>query len=136
MQVNQFISCVCEFQGQYGLNTEILECRVCGFQSQHEPKSEARDRCICVFQNLYGLKPETLDSLILDFLPPLGHTYKELSEESVEEKPQEVSVSVYLYEEILNALRDNAGFHIPKVNFNSHSRTLRHNSPFYAVSQV
>ena len=64
-------------------------------------------------KSLYGLQPETLDSLILDFLPPLGHAYKELGEASVVDDSQEVPV--YLVQEILNALRVNAGFHIPKV---------------------
>lgn len=65
------------------------------------------------WKSLYGLQPETLDSLILDFLPPLSHTYQELGDDSMVDDTQEVSI--YLVQEILNALRNNAGFHIPKV---------------------
>ena len=60
----------------------------------------------------YGLQPDTLDSLILEFLPPFGHTYISLKEEDVD-KSQEVTT--YLFLKILNVLRNNAGFHIPKV---------------------
>ncbi len=66
------------------------------------------------YQSLYGLRPETLDSLILDFLPPLGHAYTTLGEDSVVDDSQEVAL--YLLQEILNALRNNAGFHIPRVS--------------------
>jgi hypothetical protein len=66
------------------------------------------------FKSLYGLQPETLDSLILDFLPPLSHTYQQLGQDSVVDDSQEVSI--YLIQEMLGALRNNAGFHIPKVS--------------------
>lgn len=63
--------------------------------------------------DFYGLKPETLDSLILELLPPLGHTYKDLERDNLVDKSQEVPV--YLLRKTLNALRNSAGFHIPKV---------------------
>ena len=45
------------------------------------------------FKSLYGLQEETtLDSLVLDLLPPLGHTYKETREDSVVDNSQEVLV--------------------------------------------
>lgn len=65
-------------------------------------------------KSLYGLQSETLDSLILDMLPSLGHTYVKLSDNSVGDDAQDVKV--YLVLEILNSLRNNAGFHIPEVN--------------------
>ena len=65
------------------------------------------------YKSLYGLRPETLDSLILDLLPPLGHTYCKLGENSVVDDTHEVPI--YLLQEILSALRSNAGFHIPRV---------------------
>ena len=62
--------------------------------------------------DFYGLQPDTLDSLILEFLPPLGHTYISLKEEDVDNSQE---VTTYLFLKILNVLRNNAGFHIPKV---------------------
>lgn len=67
------------------------------------------------FKSLYGLRPETLDSLVLDFLPPLGHTYTKLGEDSVVDDSNDVPL--YLLQEILNALRGSAGFHIPRVSY-------------------
>lgn len=64
-------------------------------------------------KSLYGLQPETLDSLILEFLPCFGHIYKDLKEANEVDESQKVPI--YLHREILNALRNNAGFHIPKV---------------------
>lgn len=75
---------------------------------------------------MYGLRRETLDSLVLELLPPVDHTYKvmetpkavaassRLEPASVVDDPLEVAV--HLFQEILNALRNNAGFHIPRVN--------------------
>ena len=71
------------------------------------------------FKSLYGLQPETLDSLVLDFLPPLGHAYDALGEDSLVDDSQEVYI--YLLQEIINALRNNAGFCIPKVSAIKHS---------------
>ena len=62
--------------------------------------------------SFYGLQPETLDSLVLELLPPLGHTLSSLKKDPVD-KSQEVTT--YLFIKILNVLRNFAGFHIPKV---------------------
>lgn len=75
------------------------------------------------FQSLYGLKEETLDSLILDLLPPLGHTYRELGEDSIVDNSQEVPV--YLTQEVFNGLRNNAGYHIPRVSAQLHTPPAR-----------
>ena len=62
--------------------------------------------------NCYGLQPETLDSLVLELLPPLGHTYSNINKDGVDKSQ---AVTTYLFLKILNVLRNNAGFHIPKV---------------------
>ena len=77
------------------------------------------------FKSLYGLCPETLDSLVLELLPPITHTYKKLERVSTSEDLEyksnyadtddALNVVVCLLQEILNALRSNAGFYIPKV---------------------
>lgn len=64
-------------------------------------------------ESLYGMKLETLDSMILDMLPPLGHTYTELRESSEVDDAQDVRP--YLMLEILKYLRTNSGFYIPEV---------------------
>lgn len=63
--------------------------------------------------SFYGLEPETLDSLILELLPPSDRKYQKL--EACRDERGCDDVSVYLIQEILHALRTNAGFHIPKV---------------------
>ena len=72
-------------------------------------------------KSLYGLQTETLDSLLLELLPPIDHHYQKLEsklshqhEAIVEDDPFEIVVC--LFQEILNALRNNAGFHVPKVS--------------------
>lgn len=75
------------------------------------------------FKSLYGLRRETLDSLILECLPPINHTYKQLKMDetvavkSLHEQDDQWEVALYLVQEILNALRNNAGFHIPRVRY-------------------
>lgn len=65
-------------------------------------------------KSYYGLQKETLDSLILNFLPPLGHQYKSVREESlVIDSTKEVHL--YLVQTLLTVLRQDAGFYIPKV---------------------
>ena len=61
------------------------------------------------------MKMETLDSLILDMLPPVGHTYTELRE--IGEVNDAQDVQSYFVLEILNSLRNNAGFHISEVRY-------------------
>lgn len=68
---------------------------------------------MCGNKSLYGLKPETLDSLIIELLPPFGHAYKDMNEAGEVDSSQELPI--YLHREILNTLRNNAGFHIPRV---------------------
>lgn len=67
-------------------------------------------------KSMYGLQPETLDSLILDFLPPLSFTYKDmkLEDENKMHGTCAEDVRAYIYQKVINALR-NTGFHIPKV---------------------
>ncbi len=70
------------------------------------------------FESLYGfLKDDTLDSLILNFLPPANFTCKKL--EMVENQDESCTNSQEilrgLFEEVLNVLRNNLGFHIPQV---------------------
>ena len=70
------------------------------------------------FESLYGfLKDDTLDSLILNFLPPANFTYKKF--EKVEEQDGSSTNSretlCGLFQEVLNVLRNNLGFHIPRV---------------------
>ena len=64
--------------------------------------------------NLYGLQSETLASLVLSLLPPLTHSYRLI------ETPSEIDVSLdlkmVLMQELLQNLRQCAGFHIPPVS--------------------
>ena len=61
--------------------------------------------------SLYGFTKETLDSLMLTLLPPIGAKYQLVQNEVNEEMDIKVSV----LKTLVDALRDNAGFHIPKV---------------------
>ena len=61
--------------------------------------------------SLYGFTKETLDSLMLTLLPPIGHKYQ-LVQDTVNE---EMDIKVLVLQTLVDALRDNAGFHIPKV---------------------
>lgn len=63
-------------------------------------------------RSFYGKQQETLDSLILTFLPSLGHVYKRIKEESLAIEPTDTHL--YFLQIILIALRE-AGFYIPKV---------------------
>lgn len=66
--------------------------------------------------DFYGLKhPETLDSLILELLPSLGYTYKALEKDRDLHPSSPECIKYDLFQEILNTLRNSAGFHIPKV---------------------
>ena len=74
------------------------------------------EKFISVFNgsdSFYGFQPETLDSLVLDLLPCMRDEYATLDENRVVDSKEEVSV--YLFQEVLNALRHNAKFNIPKV---------------------
>lgn len=64
--------------------------------------------------SLYGFTKETLDSLMLTLLPPIDHEYQQLplEQSTVDE---DVDSQVFLLKSLLDALRKNAGFHIPKV---------------------
>ena len=61
------------------------------------------------------MQRETLDSLILNFLPPHGHKYESIEEETLVIDTSK-EVHVFLLRTLLIVLRKNAGFHIPKVN--------------------
>ena len=54
---------------------------------------------------------ETLYSIVLSLLPPVDHGYKKANVKmaNVEEKELQILLT------LLNALRDQAGFHIPQV---------------------
>jgi len=64
--------------------------------------------------NFYGFTKETVDSLLLTLLPPAGHKYKRipLKQDSIDE---DMDIEVLLLKCLLDALRENAGFQIPKV---------------------
>ena len=64
--------------------------------------------------NLYGFANETVDSMMLSLLPPIDHEYKRipLRQNNVDEK---IDIKVFLLKCLLDALRENAGFQIPKV---------------------
>ena len=68
--------------------------------------------------SLYGFTKETLDSLMLTLLPPIDHEYQQvpLEQSTVDE---DVDSQVFLLKSLLDALRKNAGFHIPKVLVNN-----------------
>lgn len=66
-------------------------------------------------ESLYGFQTETLDSLILEILPPIDQTYKDVEKEEVAENST-YTVNAYLLQAILNILRNNAGFHLPRVS--------------------
>ena len=64
--------------------------------------------------SLYGFTDETLDSLMLTILPPIGHEYQRVP---LEQNPpdEDLDIKVFLLKSLVDALRENAGFHIPKV---------------------
>jgi hypothetical protein len=66
-------------------------------------------------KSFYGLQKETLDSLVLNFLPALGHKYESVQEDRLVVDTTK-GVNTFLLQTILIVLRENAGFYIPKVN--------------------
>ncbi len=77
--------------------------------------------------SLYGLQAETVDSLILDFLPPLNHTYCKLGDDSIVDNSQ--PAVIYLLQELLGALRSNAGFRIPRVSSGKEVEIMEREEP-------
>jgi len=67
--------------------------------------------------NLYGFAEGTLDSLMLKILPPIGHEYKRIPLKQNEgiNVDKDVDVKVSVLKCLLDALRESAGFQIPKV---------------------
>lgn len=68
--------------------------------------------------NLYGYAEETLDSLILTLLPSIGHKYKRIPMEQNDENlniDEDMDIKTFLLKCLLDVLRENAGFQIPKV---------------------
>lgn len=64
-------------------------------------------------KSVYGYHSDTLNALILSLLPPTGFQYEERF------KPSQIAfpnMKLYLLESLLQALQDNAGFHIPSVS--------------------
>ena len=62
---------------------------------------------------MYGYHSDTLNALILTLLPPTGFQYEERF------KPLQIAspnLKLYLLKSLLQALQDNAGFHIPSVS--------------------
>ena len=90
------------------------------------------------FKNLYGLRRETLDSLILECLPRVNQTYRPLkmaetvTMKSIDELDDQWEVALNLIQEILRALRNNAGFHIPRVRY----QYSQYNDPVHMLSLV
>ena len=68
----------------------------------------------CVKQpNLYGCTEETLDSLLLMLLPT-DHKYTPLhDQQNVCDESEHICI--FFLKVLLKMLRENAGFHIPKV---------------------
>ena len=64
--------------------------------------------------SLYGFTDETLDSLMLTILPPIGHEYQQppLKPNADDE---DMDIKLFLLKSLVDALRENAGFNIPKV---------------------
>ena len=75
--------------------------------------------------SLYGFtdSEETLDSLMLTLLPPIGYKYQRipLEQDAVDVN---MDIKVLLLKSLVDALRENAGFHIPKVLVNNNSKSL------------
>ena len=66
--------------------------------------------------NFYGFASETLHSLMLGLLPPIGHEYKQMSlKPNNVDEDEDMNIKVFLLKCLLDALRENAGFQIPKV---------------------
>ena len=64
--------------------------------------------------SLYGFTDETLDSLMLTLLPPIGHEYQRVPLEQ-NAADEVMDITVFLLKSLVDAVRENAGFHIPKV---------------------
>ena len=64
--------------------------------------------------NFYGFASETLHSLMLGLLPPIGYGYKQMSLKP-SHVDEHIDIKVFLLKCLLDALRENAGFQIPKV---------------------
>ena len=64
--------------------------------------------------NFYGFTKETVDSLLLTLLPPAGHKYKRIPLKQ-DNFGEDMDIKVLLLKCLLDALRENAGFQIPKV---------------------
>ena len=80
---------------------------------------QAAEFISCVKQpNLYGCTGDTLDSLLLTLLPPTDHKYIPLhDQQNVCEESEHICI--FFLKLLLKMLRENAGFHIPKVIYKS-----------------
>ena len=64
--------------------------------------------------SLYGFTDETLDSLMLTLLPPIGHEYQRIPlKQNADDEGMDIKV--FLLKSLVDAIRENAGFNIPKV---------------------
>ena len=64
--------------------------------------------------SLYGFTDETLDSLMLTLLPAIDHEYQRVPLEQ-NAADEDMDIKVFLLKSLVDAVRENAGFHIPKV---------------------
>ena len=74
---------------------------------------------------LYGFAEGTLESLILKILPPIGHQYRRIPKDI--KIDEDINMKVFVLKCLLDALRENAGFQIPKVctSWSSSGKDLR-----------
>ena len=80
-------------------------------------KAEEFVQCVEGPRSLYGFKKETtLDSLILSILPSHQHKYCAHKSERHSYDPVSADVHLVLMQELLIALRQSAGFHVPVVS--------------------
>ena len=64
--------------------------------------------------SLYGFTDETLDSLMLTLIPPIDHEYQRVPLKQNADD-EDMDIKVFLLKSLVDALRENAGFNIPKV---------------------
>ena len=71
---------------------------------------------ICASESLYGYQQDSLSSLLLDFIPNPQHQFQKISEEQLSNADGEEPFDL-LCITLLKILRENSGFHIPKVSY-------------------
>ena len=91
----------------------------CSMLSYTLISTQAADFISCVKQpNLYGCTEETLDSLLLTLLPPTDHEYIPLqNQHNFCKEFESENIYTHFLKILLKMVRQNAGFHIPKVSW-------------------